>query len=197
MNLFECFRVAIRGLLSNKLRTGLTMLGLIIGVGVVIIVVGIGEGAKQRVTEAVNSMGTNLLNITSDRNRLRIGTATSRSLTNSTTSTPNTTPVNSLLLQDAKQIASNFRASVDKIAPQIDSDIQVRLGDIDTTTEVAGTSIDYPYVKRTDVAKGRFFNQDEVDAMLKVCVVGPSVVEHLTGDADADITGQTLLINRQ
>jgi putative ABC transport system permease protein len=197
MNLFECFRVAIRGLMSNKMRTGLTMLGLIMGVGVVILVVAIGEGAKQRVTDAVNSMGTNLLNVTSDRNRLRIGTATSRSTVASNTASPNTTPVNSLTLYDAKQIAANFRTTIDKIAPQIDSDIQVRLGNVDTTTEVAGTSIDYPYVKKAPVATGRFFTQDEVDGMLKVCVLGPTVVEHLTGDPDTDLTGKTISIQRQ
>ena len=142
MNFFECFRVALRGLITNKMRTALTMLGIIMGVGVVILVVAIGEGAKQRVTDAVNSMGTNLLNVTSDRNRLRIGTAVSRTSVAGKTATPNTTPVNSLTLFDAKQMAANFRLSIDKVAPQIDSDIQIRYDGVDTTTEVAGTTID-------------------------------------------------------
>jgi putative ABC transport system permease protein len=205
MNLFECFRVALRGLMSNKMRTGLTMLGIIMGVGVVIIVVAIGEGAKKRVTDAVNSMGTNLLNVTPDRNRLKIGnassrataTATSSPTTAATTSTNNTTPINSLTLFDARQLAANFRTTIDRIAPQIDNDIQVRLGNVDTTTEVAGTSIDYPYVKKTSVATGRFFTQDEVDGVAKVCVLGSTVVEHLTGDPQTDLNGKTLLINRQ
>src|SRR5579862_2968253 len=197
MNLFACFRVALRGLMSNKLRTALTMLGIIMGVGVVILVVAIGEGATQRVTAAVNSMGTNLLNVTSDRNKLRIGTATSRSTVASNGSTSTPTPVNSLTMYDANQIAANFRATVDRIAPQIDSDIQVRLGDVDTTTEVAGTTVDYPYVKKAPVAVGRFFTQSEVDGSLKVCVLGQSVVEHLTDGADVDLTGKTITINRQ
>src|SRR5437016_11953864 len=79
MNILESLRVALRGLSSNKLRTLLTMLGIIIGVGVVILVAAIGQGATQRVTEAVNSLGTNLLTVNSMRNRLRIGNATSRS----------------------------------------------------------------------------------------------------------------------
>src|SRR5258707_1782294 len=178
MNLFECLPVALRELANNKMRTALTMLGIIMGVGVVIIVVAIGEGATQQVTEAVNSMGTNLLNVTSDRNRLRVGTAVSRTTVASTSATPNTTPVNSLTLNDARQIAANFRITIDRIAPQIDSDIPVRWGDANTTTEVAGTSVDYPYVKKAAVARGRFFTQEEVDGSLKVCVLGPSVVEH-------------------
>src|SRR5882672_9003452 len=78
MNLFECFRVALRGLANNKMRTALTMLGIIMGVGVVILVVAIGEGATQRVTETVNSLGTNLLTVSNNRYRLRIGTMTTR-----------------------------------------------------------------------------------------------------------------------
>ncbi len=196
MNLFESLRVALRGLANNKMRTTLTMLGMIIGVGVVIIVVAIGEGATQRVTEAVNSMGTNLLNVTSNRNRLRIGTAVSRTSVASTATT-NTTPINSLTLHDAETIAHNFTKTVDAVAPQIDSDLQIRLGSVATTTEVAGTTLDYPYVKKTDIAKGRYFIQQEMDDTLKVCVVGPTVAEHLTGDPHADLTGKTLSINRQ
>lgn len=156
MKLLECFRVAMRGLVSNKLRTALTMLGLIIGVGVVILVVAIGEGAKQRVTEAVASMGTNLLNITSDRNRLRVGTATSRSTVTTVVSNVNTTPINALTLQDLKLISKSFPSTVDTIAPQIDSDLQIRLGNVTTTTEVAGTTLDYLYVRRANVALGGF-----------------------------------------
>src|SRR5207249_5145000 len=85
MNLFECFRVAIRGLANNKMRTALTMLGIIMGVGVVIIVVAIGEGATQRVTETVNSLGTNLLMVFPSMNRLRINATTSSTATSSGT----------------------------------------------------------------------------------------------------------------
>ena len=198
MNLIESFRVALRGLASNKMRTALTMLGMIIGVGVVILVVAIGEGATQQVTETVNSLGTNLLNVTANRNRIRIGTAVSRTAVSSTSaSSASNTPINSLTLQDANLIGKLFSTSIDAIAPQIDSNLQVRYGKVDTTTEVAGTSVDYPYVKKADIATGSFFTQEEVDGALKVCVVGPSVAEHLTGDAQTDLTGKTVAINRQ
>ncbi len=197
MNLIESFRVAIRGLTSNKMRTVLTMLGIIVGVGVVILVVAIGEGAKQQVTAAVNSMGTNLLNVTSDRNRLRIGTAVSRTTVPTAPTTPNTTPVNSLTLHDARQMEAIFTTTIDKVAPQIDSDIQIRLGSVNTTTEVAGTTIDYPYVKKWSIAQGRFFTEEEVAGTLRVCVLGATVVEHLTNDPKTDLTGKTIAINRQ
>src|SRR5579871_534232 len=197
VNLIECFRVALRGLMSNRLRTALTMLGMIVGVGVVIIVVAIGEGAQQRVTDAVNSMGTNLLNVTPDRNKLRVGTAGFRAPSATSSPTTNTTPINSLTLYDVKRIAASFPKTIDRVAPQIDEDIPVRLGDVTTTTEVAGTSVDYPYVKKAAVALGRFFTQEEADGYQRVCVLGPSVVEHLTGSPDTDLRGQTLSINRQ
>ena len=72
LNIFESFRVSIRGLANNKLRSALTMLGIIIGVGVVILVVAIGEGATQRVTETVNSLGTNLLTIFAGSSRVSL-----------------------------------------------------------------------------------------------------------------------------
>src|SRR5436853_7928556 len=94
MNLLESLRVALRGLISNKMRTMLTMLGIIIGVGVVILVVAIGQGATQRVTEAVNSLGTNLLTVNSMRNRLRVGNATSRAANPTGGSTTTSGPTN-------------------------------------------------------------------------------------------------------
>ena len=204
MNILECFRVAIRGLANNKMRTALTMLGIIMGVGVVIIVVAIGEGATQRVTETVNSLGTNLLTIFPSMNRLRISAATTARATSpgtSTSGTPstaaNSAPTNRLTFDDAKLIGKNFPKTVDAVAPQINSGVQVRMGNVDTNTLVYGTTVDYPYVKSVDVAKGRFFTQDEVDGDLKVCVVGQTVVEHLTGSPQNDLTGKTIAINRQ
>src|SRR5579872_4861214 len=87
MALLESLRVALRGLSSNKLRTGLTMLGIIIGVGVVILVVAIGEGATKRVTDAVNSLGTNLLTIRSGTARIRVNAVTARATTASNSAT--------------------------------------------------------------------------------------------------------------
>src|SRR5262249_55990855 len=100
MNLRESLRVALRGLASNKMRTGLTMLGIIIGVGVVILVVAIGQGATQRVTEAVNSLGTNMLTITPGSARIRISGATP-SAADAGLTTPLTPP-------DATLIPTNF-----------------------------------------------------------------------------------------
>ena len=84
MNILESFRVAMRGLTNNKMRTALTMLGIIIGVGVVILVVAIGEGASARIADTVNSLGTNLLTVQANRNRVKLNAATSSTATTTT-----------------------------------------------------------------------------------------------------------------
>src|SRR2546430_2307661 len=98
MNIFESLRVALRGLSSNKMRTGLTMLGIIIGVGVVILVVAIGQGATQQVTEAVNSLGTNMLTILPGTARIRLSIGTAQGAAAGS-------PTNRLTLEDARMIA--------------------------------------------------------------------------------------------
>src|ERR1051326_1083513 len=99
MNILESLRVALRGLSSNKMRTSLTMLGIIIGVGVVILVFAIGQGATQRVTEAVNSLGTNMLTIMPGTARIRISATTAAG--------SDTQSTNRLTLEDARMIAAN------------------------------------------------------------------------------------------
>src|SRR5579872_7332817 len=188
MNLLECLRVALRGLSSNKMRTALTMLGIIIGVGVVIVVVAIGQGATQRVTDAVNSLGTNMLSIWPGTARIRINAGTATGANGST---------NHLTLEDAKLIGENFKKTIDAVAPQVRDNVQIRLGSKDSTTNLTGTTTDYPYVNNADTNHGRFFTDAEVDGNLKVCVVGATVADKLTGDPTTDLTGQTISINRQ
>src|SRR5579871_2416094 len=91
MNLLESLRVALRGLSSNKMRTALTMLGIIIGVAVVILVVAIGQGAQKNVEDAVNSLGTNMLMIWPERSRVRLTAATHSSTTTTATTATSTT----------------------------------------------------------------------------------------------------------
>jgi putative ABC transport system permease protein len=208
MNLFESLRVALRGLASNKMRTALTMLGIIIGVGVVIVVVAIGQGATQRVTDAVNSLGTNLLTVRSGYSHVQINAITVKqargeTLNTRTTSTgaplqsSNQSSANRLTLEDARLIARNFPKTIAAVAPQVRSDAQVRLGNTDSNSNLTGTTVEYPFVNNAEVEKGRFFTETEQEGYQKVCVLGKSLVEELTGDPDTDLTGQTILVNRQ
>ena len=164
------------------------MLGIIIGVGVVIVVVAIGQGATKSVTDAVNSLGTNLLTVLPGSARIRINAATS-SGTNGTASR--------LTLADAKLIAKDFPTTVEAVAPQVRSNVQIRLGNKDSTTNLTGTTTDYPLCNNTEVNKGRYFTDAETDGSQKVCVCGTTIADKLTGDANTDLTGQSISINRQ
>ncbi len=198
MGIFESIRVSLRGLVSNKLRTMLTMLGIIIGVAVVIIVVAIGQGATKRVTEAVNSLGTNLLTIRSGSSRIRMTAAIAKAAAESDDAKKQAAASpNRLTLQDARMIAKNFPKTVEAVAPQVRGNPQIRFGSTDASTSMIGTNTDYPYVTNTEAAIGRWFTDYEVDGSMKVCIVGRTIAEKLVGNPDADMTGQTILVNRQ
>ncbi|MCS6776157.1 MAG: ABC transporter permease [Chloroherpetonaceae bacterium] len=198
MTLLDSIQIALRGLISNKLRTALTMLGIIIGVAVVIIVVAIGQGATKNVTEAVNSLGTNILTVRPDRPRLRITAAITKAMQDADTARQlQAASPNRLTLQDARLIARNFPRTVAAVAPQVRTGGQVRLGNTDASTNITGTTVEYTFVTNTETTYGRFFTDYEQEGSLKVCVVGRTVAEKLTGNPDADLTGQTILLNRQ
>jgi putative ABC transport system permease protein len=198
MNLLENLRIALRGLASNKMRTALTMLGIIIGVGVVIIVVAIGEGASQSVTAAVNSLGTNLLSVRPGRPTARLTAAVRSSTTTAAGTVSNTfggsTSSNQLTLDDANKIAQNFPQTVAAVAPQVRGGVQVRMGDTDASTSYLGVTPDYLFVNNAAVSSGRFFNSFEVDGTREVCDVGATVAANLTGNPNADLTGQTISV---
>src|SRR6266571_4888581 len=195
MNLRESLRVALRGLVSNKMRTALTMLGVIIGVAVVILVVAIGQGAAKRVTDAVNSLGTNLLTVKGGRARIRINAATAHAATANAVAAPGSKT--RLSLEEARLIAHNFKQTIEALAPQVKSKVQIRLGNKDSATSVTGTTIDFPDITNWSIRRGRFFTEAEQAGTLRVCVLGATVAQTLTGDASANLTGQTIEINHQ
>ncbi|MGO8671277.1 MAG: ABC transporter permease [Capsulimonadaceae bacterium] len=204
MNLIENLRIALRGLASNKMRTGLTMLGIIIGVGVVIIVVAIGQGATESVTNAINSLGTNLLSIRPAAPRLRLTAAVRSTSANTTAAGTISTSFgggagssNQLTLADANKIGTNFPQTIAATAPQVRGGVQVRLGATNYSTSYIGATPDYLYVNAASVDKGRFFSQFEVDGTREVCDVGATVAANLTGDPQADLTGQSISISGQ
>ncbi len=188
MNVFESLQVALGGLTSNKMRTALTMLGIIIGVGVVIIVVAIGQGATKSVTDSVNALGTNILTVTPAPSHVRINAATVKG---------NADVPNRLTLADATFVSRNFKKSILAVAPQVRGQVQIVLGNTNATTSLTGTTVDYPFVANSSVSTGRFFNGAETDGSQKVCVVGTTVAGNLTGDSTTNLTGHSIAINHQ
>jgi putative ABC transport system permease protein len=163
------------------------MLGIIIGVAVTILVVAIGQGASENVKETINSLGTNLLTIRPGPRRIQL-TAAGRSNPSDQS--------NKLTLQDARLMSKTFPETIAAVAPQVRGNVQARFHGTDGSTTVIGTTPDYQVVNNTSVRTGRFFTEFEDQGNRKVCVVGNSVAEKLTGNPDADLTGQTIALNK-
>jgi putative ABC transport system permease protein len=186
MGVWESLRIALRALGRNKMRTGLTMLGMIIGVGAVITMVALGAGATERVTASISSLGTNLLTITPGSPRLRFGPGMGGG----------TGPVTTLTEADAKAIADHFPQTVAAVAPIVRGGVTTKIGDKSYETSVTGTTPDYRVITETPVSRGRFISQADVDGRLKVAVLGTTVIEQLLGSPDANPIGMYVQINR-
>ncbi len=203
MNIFECMRVAVRGLISNKMRTMLTMLGIIIGVAVTILVVAIGEGASARVQQTVADLGTNLLTIWNGPPSMHIAPAAALAASSGTSATSsNGVPVppqapNRLTLQQAEFIQQNFKQTVAAVSPIIRGNVQIRMGGTNATTNLQGVETTYPFVNNASVELGSFFTQSDVDGNAKVCVVGETVVNNMTGSPNTNVIGRSIYINKQ
>jgi putative ABC transport system permease protein len=179
MSLWQTIRVAVRALARNKLRSFLTTLGIIIGVGAVIAMVAIGEGAKAKVEEAFASMGSNLLIIMP-------GSTSASGARGGFGSMP------TLTWDDLKAIQTEV-PSVQRAAPQLRSNSQVMSEDQNWTTSVNGVTPDYFDIRSWAIDKGVRFGQSEVDAGAKVVVLGQTVVDKLYGP-NADPVGQSVRI---
>ena len=170
MNIAQSIRVALRGLAANKLRSALTVLGIVIGVAAVIALVSVGQGAQAAVTQQFESLGSNLLIIYGKDSPL----------TN----------------EDAMAIAQ-LATLVEAIAPEYSTGAQVVYGNKNTQTSVLGITAEYLAVRNWQVELGRFVNEQDGETLAKVCVLGATVVEDLFGDNPIQVLGRRVKINRQ
>lgn len=167
MNLRESIEVAIEGLVANKMRAALTMLGVVIGVGAVIAMLAIGQGAKEETMQRIQQMGTNVLMVMSGQSRQGAVMGGFGS-------------VQSLTLDDAEAIASKCQ-SVTTAVPEVRQNSQVKYRNQNTNTAIFGTSPDYPSVRNYSVQEGRFFLEQEMKGARKVAAIGPTTAENLFG----------------
>lgn len=158
MNFIQAFKMAIKSILSNKLRSLLTMLGIIIGVTAVIALVALGQGATKSVTEQVQSLGTNLLTVNI------IGRGSTSTITGT----------------EAITMADNVDG-IKYIAPASTQSTTVKYGTTSVSVNVVGTNADYALVKDYKVASGRFLAQIDLDVYQKVAVIGSSTATELFG----------------
>ena len=171
-------RIALRALKVNRMRSALTMLGIIIGVAAVIAMVGVGAGATARIEQQIQSIGSNLIIVlpgSISSNGVRLGSGALATLTQ----------------DDAKAIAAEC-PSVSAVAPTVRGGVQVVYGNNNWATNAQGVTPDYMTIRDYTMLSGQFFTTQDVDAAAKTAVLGETVAQNLFGDSDP--TGQVVII---
>ena len=183
MSPLESLRVALAALMDNKLRSVLTLLGMVIGVGAVISVMSIGRGSSAAITEQIESIGSNLIFVraaASFQGGVRGAQGSAATLT----------------LDDAQALAdSALTPDVLAVAPEISTFSQARAGRENVNTRIIGVTPEYEQVRNFQVAEGRFITTQDVAARRLVAVVGSSVSETLFGGLSP--VGRTVTINQR
>ncbi len=159
--------IALRALRVNKMRSALTMLGVIIGVGAVVAMIAVGSGAKAQITAHIASIGSNLLIV-------RSGSTTSGGLRMGSGTVP------TLTVDDSEAILDEV-PSVRLVAPELTGTAQVVYGNQNWSTSVTGTVPEMLEIRNWPIVSGRPFTQQDVNGATKVCLLGWTVMENLFG----------------
>ena len=177
MNLYNLFKISIKAVGNNKMRSFLSMLGIIIGVAAVIIMMSIGQGSKESIRSELSTMGTNLLTIRPGAD-MRGGVRQDPSA------------MQTLKMADYERIMRE-KKFVTKVSPEVTASGQVIYGNNNTNTSMYGESIEYLDIKQWPVEEGDCFTEEDIKKSAKVCVVGATVVKELFGE-NADPIGKTI-----
>jgi putative ABC transport system permease protein len=184
MDYQELFLEALSTLRVNKLRTGLAILGIVIGIGSVIALVSLGEATQQSIQNQIQSLGANLLTVSPQAQR---SGAVRGAIGGGTT----------LTLADAKAIETSPQITlIQNVSPELSRRAQVTTGSNNTNTQVIGVTPAYAIVHKVTMDSGAFITTRDVDGISKVAVIGPQVVTDLFG-AGATAIGQTIRVSGQ
>ncbi len=181
MGLLMTFRIALKALNRNKLRTMLTMLGMIIGVGAVITMVALGNGAQATIEAQIQAAGTNLITVMAgnfSQGGVRQGSGMNTSLT----------PEDAFAIRELQ--------TVEYLAPQVSTRVQVIAGNQNWSTQLEGTDVDLPLIRSWAVKYGAWFSAQDVTSATKNVVLGNTVAETLFGP-DVDPTGEVIRVRNQ
>jgi putative ABC transport system permease protein len=169
---------ALESLTSNKLRSGLTMLGIVIGVAAVIAMLSVGQGASASITGAINEIGTNLIFVIPGGQE-------------------DVTVTRPLTMGDARAIADPLQApSVLLVAPMIQSRVDVTVGGQSHSTQLQAVTADYQQVRNVTLSDGEFINDDQVLGRASVVVLGSDVADNLFGTT-VGLVGETVRLQGQ
>ena len=184
MSVIESIRVALQGLAANKLRSSLTMLGIIIGVGAVIALLALGEGTQAAITEEIQSIGSNLITVIPGRLEGQHGPGGSTS-----------NGIASLTLADAEAIAAPGNVfGMLAVVPEFNNNADVVYGDENVNVNIKGTTSDYLVAHNSSPEIGEFLTEQHNTTVSRVAVLGHQTAEDLFGDDDP--IGRTIKINR-
>jgi len=183
MNWIETFRAGGDAIRAHRLRSILTMLGIVIGIASVILTVGLGQGAQDQVKSQISALGSNLLIVspgsTTSSSGVRGGFGSASTLT----------------LQDADAMADETAApDVKQVAPQASTNAELVNGTTNWTTSVIGTTTSWTEVRKRTLSAGRFFTQDEVTDAAHVVVLGPDTASELFSGPTSPV-GQTVTLD--
>jgi len=192
MTFLETVRTAFTAVMSRKMRSALTMLGILIGIASVMLTVGLGQGAQQQITSQINKLGSNLIIVSSGANSgLTVANANSGTANNRTRFT---TP---LTLNDAAALANKTTCpDILRVAPVSTTTSTAYNGSNSDSPSVVGTTPDWVDVTARTLTEGRFFTVDESNAGSMVADIGQTTAQNLFG-SDASAVGQTLTLNGQ
>lgn len=177
MNLYNLFKISIRAVGNNKMRSFLSMLGIIIGVAAVIIMMSIGQGSKESIRSELSTMGTNLLTIRPGAD-MRGGVRQDPSA------------MQTLKMADYQRIIRE-KKFVTKVSPEVTASGQVVYGNNNTTTTIYGESTEYLDIKQWPVERGDCFTEEDINKAAKKVVVGKTIVTELFGEG-VDPIGKTI-----
>jgi len=182
MNIFTTLKLAMRALWRNKVRSSLTMLGIVFGIGAVIAMVAVGQGAQQSVKDVFQNLGTNVLILTngSQRSFGAAGGAGSRQ---------------SLTWDDMAALQTGEIANIKWVAPMLQGRVQVASEDANWNTAVIGTTAVWFQIRSWAASQGAVFDEDAGNSNAKITVIGQTVATQLYGTANP--VGQTIRISGQ
>jgi putative ABC transport system permease protein len=181
MNITDLSRETITAVSANKTRSGLTILGIVIGIASVIAMISIGQGAQSSIQSSIQSLGSNLLQVLPGQirgigNQVSSGSGSAQSLT----------------IEDSQAITSQV-ANVSATTLEVSGRYQVTAAGTNTRTTVDGTSENYTKVRNLQIDTGTYFTDSQSDSLSKVAVIGPTVVTDLFPDG-SDPLGQTITV---
>jgi len=171
MKLSKNISLSVEILSANKLRTFLSVIGMVVGIASVILMVSAGQGAQKHILDRIRNMGTNLIVVNAGQTQIIAGRQRQMST------------VRTLVLEDAEEIARNC-SSATSIAPFVSKKLNVRWEDQTANTIVVGMAASGFFIRHFEPTEGRFFTDEESRALKRVAVIGPTVARNLFGESN-------------